>query len=261
MQAEQRVAIVSGGGRGIGAAAGHALAADGIAVALVARTEAEVETVAAEIRHKGGRAAAIVADIAKSGAASTVANEAARQLSRPCDILVNAAGTTGPIAELAELDPDDFRNVLDVNLVGALALAQAVLPAMRDRGSGRIVNVTSGLARRAQPGIGAYSASKAALMHLSAIMDAENGERGVRVFALEPGVVRSRMNEQLMSSGETAIGARVVRMLREMERAPGFVEPADSAQLIRLAASGRADDLAGKPFSIYDDEIRARLAA
>jgi NAD(P)-dependent dehydrogenase (short-subunit alcohol dehydrogenase family) len=261
VQTERMVAIVTGGGRGIGAAAARSLASDGIEVALVARSDAETRQVAAGIEDAGGSALALAADVSEDEAADTITRAVEEHFGRPCQVLVNAAGITGPVAELAELDLASFRRVIEINLIGALRLAQAALPAMEQKGWGRIVNVTSGLARRVQPGMGAYSATKVALSHLSQIMDAEARQHGVRVFALEPGVVRSRMSDQLRSLEPTGVRAGVVQMFRDIERGPGFVEAADSARLIHLAATGRADDLAGTAFSIYDPDIRARVAA
>jgi 3-oxoacyl-[acyl-carrier protein] reductase len=256
----ERVAIVTGGGRGIGRAAANALASDGIAVTLVARTESEVERAVADIRANGGAATAVVADVGDPNAAAKITAAAQERLGR-CEMLVNAAGITGPVGELGEIDPSGWRTVLDVNLTGAFELCRAVLPAMREHRWGRIVNLISGLAHRVQPGLGAYSASKAALLHLSRVMDAENQDHGVRVFALEPGVVRSRMNEQLMSMDETGVRASVVEMLHALEKDPGFVTAEESAELIRLAATGRADHLAGEACSIYDPTVRGRLFA
>jgi NAD(P)-dependent dehydrogenase (short-subunit alcohol dehydrogenase family) len=241
------VAIVTGGGRGIGAAAAQSLASDGIEVVLVARSRAETGQVAAGIEDAGGSVLALAADVSEDGAADKVTQAAEEHFGRPCQILINAAGITGPVTELAELDLASFRRVIEINLIGALRLGQAVLPAMKQKAWGRIVNVTSGLAHRVQPGLGAYSTAKAALSHLSQIMDAETREHGVRVFALEPGVVRSRMNDQLRSLEPTGIRAGVVQMLRDIERGPGLVEAADSARLIQLTATGQADDLAGTP--------------
>jgi NAD(P)-dependent dehydrogenase (short-subunit alcohol dehydrogenase family) len=255
------VAIVTGGGRGIGEATARTLACDGVAVAVVARTAVEVEGVAAGIREGGGQALALAADVSQTDSATAIAGATEAHFGRPCDILVNAAGITGPVVELAGLDMDSFRHAAEVNLLGALALSQAVLPSMQRNAWGRIVNVTSGLARRAQPGLGAYSTTKAALLHLSRIMDAEGRPHGVRVFALEPGVVRSSMNESLRSLEEVGVGAGVVQMLRDIERSPGFVDATESASLIRLAATGQADDLAGEAASIYDPDVRARIAA
>jgi len=233
MRAEQTVAIVTGGGRGIGAATAQSLASDGIEVVLVARSEAETSEVAAGIEGAGGGALALAADVSEDGAADMITRTAEEHFGRPCQILVNAAGTTGPVAELAELDLASFRRVIDINLTGGLHLAQAVLPAT----------------------------TKAALSQLSQVMDAETRHHGVRVFALEPGVVQTRMNDQMRSLEPTGVGAGVVQMLQDIERGPGLVEEADPARLIHLAATGRADDLAGTPFSIYDPSIRARITS
>jgi NAD(P)-dependent dehydrogenase (short-subunit alcohol dehydrogenase family) len=261
VRTERMVAIVTGGGRGIGAAAAERLASDGTEVVLVARTSAETEQVAAGIEEAGGSALALAADVTEEGAADMIIQAAEEHFGRPCQILVNAAGIIGPVTELAELDLASLRHVLEVNLAGALRLSQGVLPAMKQEAWGRIVNVTSGLARRVRPGMGAYSTAKAALSHLSQIMDAEVREHGVRVFALEPGIVRSRMTDQLRSLEPTGIRAGVVQMFQDIERDPGLVEAADSARLIHLVATGQADDLAGTAFSIYDPSIRPRITA
>jgi len=258
MAHDGRIAVVTGGGRGIGRAVAAALARDGLAVAVVARTEEDVEQTAAEIVGLGGRAAAIAGDVSDPESCGEIMSAIQEQLGGVCGILVNAAGVTGPVDELAAVDPADWQMVLDVNLTGALAMCRATIPAMCEQGWGRIVNVTSGLARRVQPGLGAYSVSKAALLHLSRVMDAENRERGVRVFAIEPGVVRTDMNAFLRSQEPTGVRASVIQMLDRMEADPGFVEPEESAALIRLAATGQADDLAGEAASIYDPAIRAR---
>jgi NAD(P)-dependent dehydrogenase (short-subunit alcohol dehydrogenase family) len=132
---------------------------------------------------------------------------------------------------------------------------------MRQRGVGRIVNLSSGLAHRVQPGLGAYSATKAALAHLSNAMDAENRAHGVRIFCIEPGVVRTEMNEVLLSQQPSGVRASVIDMLQRMQADPGYVDVAQSAQLVRLAATGQADDLAGQDCSIYEPAVRSRISA
>jgi len=256
-----QVAIVTGAGRGIGRAVAQELAARGAGVVLVARTEEHVQEAANEIRAAGGVASACAADVADPEAVSAVVEHAERELGQPCEILVNAAGVTGPVDELADIDPEAWRSTIDINLNGVFLMCRAVLPGMRDRGSGRIVNVSSGLGRRAQAGIGPYCASKAAVMHLSRVMDAEARGYGVRVFAIEPGVVRTDMNAFLTSQGTDGVRGAVAQMLRDMERDPGAVPVEESARLISLAATGQADDLAGEPCSIYDPAVRARVRA
>jgi NAD(P)-dependent dehydrogenase (short-subunit alcohol dehydrogenase family) len=150
-----------------------------------------------------------------------------------------------------------WQATLDVNLTGAFAMAREVLPAMKARGSGRIVNVISGLAHRAQPGLGAYCASKAALLHLTRVIDAEARDAGVRAFAFEPGLVMTQMNRSLLSLEPAGVCASVIAMLNRLQADPGFVDAEEPAQPIRLAATGQADDLAGEACSIYDPGVRA----
>jgi 3-oxoacyl-[acyl-carrier protein] reductase len=254
------VAIVTGAGRGIGRAVAGLLASEGATVALIARTDEQLQEAAAEIRTAGGTATPMAADVASPDGVAEIAGRIERELDGPCEILVNAAGITGPVDELADVDPEEWLGVVDINLNGAFLMCRAVLPAMRARRSGRIVNVTSGLARRVQPGLGPYSIAKAGLAQMSQVMDAESREHGVRVFAIEPGVVRTDMNEFLTSQATDGVRGSVVQMLRNLERDPGVVPVQESARLICLAATGGADDLAGEPCSIYDPAVRARLS-
>ena len=257
---DMRCAIVTGGGRGIGRASAEALAAAGIAVAVVARTGDQVAETAAGIERRGGLALPVTADLSRPGAAEEVAAAARECFGGACDILVNAAGIAGPVAELSDVGVADWQRVIDINLTAPFAMCRAVVPGMRSAGWGRVVNISSGYARRVQPGVGPYSASKAGLAHLSRVMDAECRHDGVRVFALEPGVVRTEMNSELRAQGHTRAGARVAEALRDIETGPGLVSAAESARLICLAATGEADDLAGEAVSIYEPAVRARSA-
>ncbi len=220
MSRQHGIAIVTGGGRGIGRAAAATLAADGIAVAVVARTEPEVRRTAAEINADGGRAAAVAGDLRNARGVEEIVAAAERQPGGPCGILVNAAGTTGPVGEVAELDVDSWQATLDVNLTAAFATCRVVLPGLKARGTGRIVNVISGLAHRPQPGLAAYCASKAALLRLTRVIDAETQDTGVRAFAIEPGLVSTDMSQSLLTMEPSGVRASVIDMLNRLKPIP-----------------------------------------
>ena len=118
------------------------------------------------------------------------------------DLLVNNAGLAGPIGPTWETDPDDWWRCLEVNLRGPMLCSRAVLPGMIARGGGRIVNVASGAGTFAIPYLGAYVTSKTALIRFTEILALETGQHGVKVFAIEPGTVRTAMAEYALESEE-----------------------------------------------------------
>ncbi len=174
-------AVVTGASRGIGLAVARRFRAEGASVALIARGEAELRAVAAEI---GG--IALPADIADHGAVQRLVVEIGEALGGAApDILVNAAGTFA-LAPLAETDPVVFDQILAVNLRGPFLLARAFLPGMLARGSGDLVTIGSVAGRHAFPHNGAYSASKFGVRGLHAVLDAELRGSGVRATLVEP---------------------------------------------------------------------------
>src|SRR5262249_43251371 len=118
------------------------------------------------------------------------------------DLLVNNAGVGGPVGPLAEADPDAWWRCLEVNLRGPLLCSRAVLPGMLARRRGRLVNVASGAGPRAIPNLSAYVTGKAALIRLTENLAAEVKQYGVRVFAVQPGTVRTAMAEAVLNSAE-----------------------------------------------------------
>src|SRR5690606_20998343 len=139
-----QVAIITGGSRGIGAAAGTLLAAAGAAVVLTARNEQQVEATAARLRDQGARAIGVPADVADPGQVEEVVEAALDQFHR-VDILVNNAGVIWPLEEVVETDPDEWAYSIQVNLLGPFFMTHNVLPLMVDQQYGRILNISSGL--------------------------------------------------------------------------------------------------------------------
>ena len=192
-----KVAIVTGGGRGIGRAIGSRFASEGASVLLTSRTGNELEEALAGISATGGIAAAVAADVRREKDCERIVREA-RDRFGPIDILVNNAGIFGPVRPLEELGPLEFDEVLAINLRGPFLLTRLVLPEMYERRSGVILNISSIGAKLAYPWNGAYGTSKAGLLGLTRTVAAEAARHGVRVNAICPGpVTETRMSREL----------------------------------------------------------------
>ena len=238
------VAVVTGGGRGVGRAIARSLGQAGASVAVVARTPSDVEATAAMLAEGGGQAVGIRADVTDEASVDTAMTEVARSFG-PVTILVNCAGTCGAIGPLWEIEPDDWRRDVDASLLGTFLCARAVLPAMVARRSGRVINVSSYAAIRATPCIAAYGAAKAALVHLTNTLAAETAPFGVSVFAMTPGRVRTAMTEYML---ESQTGKQWSIM------PTGEWLPAERAGALAVVlSSGRADALSGRFIHVLDD--------
>lgn len=187
-----QTALVTGSTRGIGLALAKALAAAGARVAVNGRTAEAVEAVVAGI--EGGVAAPF--DVTDE-AAVTRAVEALG----PVDVLVNNTGITIR-RSLVDLESDEWRHMLDVNLTGAFLVSRAVVPGMIERRRGKIVNVCSVLSELARPTTGAYAATKGALKMLTRSMCAEWAQYGIQANGIAPGYVRTDLNEALQTDAE-----------------------------------------------------------
>ncbi len=186
-----RVALVTGGGRGIGRAIAEAFAEEGLAIAVAARTASQVEETAAAIRRHGSRALALTLDVTDADAIARVVAEVTTSLG-PVDVLVNNAGVA-EAAPLARTDLALWQRHLGVNVTGPFLLTRQVLPGMLERGWGRVINVASLAGLLGAPYVSAYTASKHALVGLTRALAAEVGAKGVTVNAICPGYVATDM--------------------------------------------------------------------
>jgi 3-oxoacyl-[acyl-carrier protein] reductase len=183
-----QVALITGGGRGIGAETAKLLAQQGATVALVARTQAQLEATAAQIRDAGGKAFWFAADVADEGALRE-AVQGALSIKGGIDILVNNAGFIQAFGPIASSDPDDWWRTLEGNLKGMYLTTRLALPSMLEQGRGQILNVLSVAGARAFAGLSAYSCAKAAGLMFTRILAKEVRKQGVRVMAILPGAV------------------------------------------------------------------------
>jgi len=238
-----RVAVVTGGSSGIGAAMALALARAGAQVVLVARDASRLESAADSMRAAGDEAGWVSADLASRSALERAAAEAAAVFGPP-DILVNCAGVNlrPPLASLSEQDWD---LTMAVNLTAPFLLGQRFGPPMAERGWGRIINVTSQQAQRAFGRSGAYGASKGGLAALTRSQSEAWAARGVCCNSVCPGFVATRLNAAVASDPE-----RVAAMAaRTMVGRNG--QPADFAGVAVFLASRASDYVTGQ--TIYVD--------
>ena len=196
---ENRVALVTGSGRGIGRAIARLFANEGATVFLTARTEIELSATAAEINSAthNRQAAFVIADLTQEADCTRVAAAAREKFGR-IDILINNAGHYGPVVPVEEYPLAEFDRVIAVHLRAAFLLSKLALPEMYDRGSGVILNISSLSAKSAFGWGSAYAAAKAGLLGLTRVTAAEAARKGVRVNALCPGpVTETVMSKEL----------------------------------------------------------------
>jgi NAD(P)-dependent dehydrogenase (short-subunit alcohol dehydrogenase family) len=224
-----RVALVTGGGRGIGRNVAIELAGAGMKVAVSARSKDEIEETAAEV---GGMA--IQCDVSDRAQVERMVAETEEKLG-PIDLLVANAGTAPDEDKAWEMEPSDWWRTFEVNVLGVYLCCRAVIPGMLERGSGRIVNVASGAAYLPGSSSTAYSASKAAVHRFSETLANQLAGR-IPVFSISPGLVRTRMTDEF---GDNA----------------PWTPPELAPRLVHALASGRFDALAGRYLHAEHDEI------
>ncbi|WP_018182943.1 SDR family NAD(P)-dependent oxidoreductase [Kaistia granuli] len=244
---EGEIALVTGAKGGIGAATAIALAEAGATVVVTARKLADAELTTA--RCAQGRAIAVACDVSDAASVEAAVKEATARIGAPT-LLVNNAGTVQPIGLLHETDPAAWASSVNANLVGAVDVIRAVLPAMLARGRGTIVNLSSGAAHRPLEGWSAYCAGKAGLAMVTQSVALEYGARGIRVFGFSPGVVDTDMQGEIRASGINPVS----KLPRENLAGTG-----DPARAIVYLGTASADDLAGREIDIRDTNFRARV--
>jgi NAD(P)-dependent dehydrogenase (short-subunit alcohol dehydrogenase family) len=243
-----QVALVTGGGSGIGRAIAQALAQAGAVVVVVARTQEHLAETVALIQEAGGQAIAMTADVTDPSAIAAVVR-AAEQQAGPVALLVNNAGVFMGIGPLWEVDLDAWWQNLEVNVRGILVCARAVLPGMVARRRGRIINLSSVSVNGGLPYMTGYAISKAAALRLTEKLAQELRDHNVQVFALDPGLVYTPMADQLIQS---AAGQRWLPMSQGMWEA-GAVPPEQAGAAAVFLASAQGDQLSGRYLRVADD--------
>ncbi len=194
-----KVALITGGSRGIGKATALGFARAGADVAIASRKLPDLESVAAEIRGLGKKALPVTAHIAKLEEISNLVQIVKKEFGR-IDILVNNAGTSPALSGLIDIEERLWDSIMNLNLKGLVFLSQAVARIMKAHDGGRIINVASMDAFRHEPNIGVYSISKAAVVQATKIMAEEWAKYNIRVNAIAPGHIHTRLGDSVFEA-------------------------------------------------------------
>lgn len=229
MKLDGKVALVTGGGSGIGAAVARAFAAEGAKVVICGRRPSALAGTCEQIEQAGGRAAAIPADLTRADEIERLINTISGRFSR-LDVLVNNAGVLGAHAQIAEYPDQEWDAVIAANLTAVFHLTKAALPIM-SRG-GAIINVSSGVGRVGRAGWGAYCVSKFGVEGLTQVLAEELRERQIRVNAVNPGGTRTAMRAAAYPYEDPAT----------------LSTPDDVAPIFVFLASKESDGVTGRSF-------------
>ncbi|ELY50591.1 SDR family oxidoreductase [Natronococcus jeotgali] len=238
---DDRVALVTGASSGIGAATARELADAGASVALAARREDRLESLADEIETAGGEALVVPTDVTEEPQVREMIDTTVAELGG-LDVLVNNAGVM-LLEPVATADPDDWQQMLDLNVQAVMVASQAALAVMREQGAGDIVNLSSVAGRKAYAGSSGYNASKFGVTAFSEALREEVADSDIRVTTVEPGVVDTELPEHIPDEEQK-------EMIDEMLEGVTPLEPEDVARSIRFAV--------GQPTRVDINELLIR---
>jgi NAD(P)-dependent dehydrogenase (short-subunit alcohol dehydrogenase family) len=251
MKLNGQTVVITGAGRGIGETVAHAFAQSGANLALLARTHHEVDRVARQTAERGVTSIALAGDVSKRPDIHRLVAATVERFGR-IDVLINAAGVYGPIGPFVGIDLDQWTAAIEINLMGAVFAIHAVLPHMLAQRKGVIINFSGGGAVQPLPRFSAYGTSKAAVVRLTETLAEEVKESGVRINAIAPGAVNTRLLDQVLAAGESAGTAFYAKALEQKEN--GGTPPERAAELAVFLASSLGQGVTGRLISaVWDD--------
>ena len=253
MRLKDKVALITGAGRGIGQAIALAYASEGARLALAARSLDQLEETAGRATALGAQTSIIRVDVTSQDEVEAMAAETLRRFGR-IDVLVNNAGIVGPIGALEDNDVESWVRTIQVNLVGTYLCCRSVIPIMADGGGGRIINLSGSGSTSAPHYLSAYGSSKAAIIRLTEILSLELADKNIQVNALGPGSIHTGMWEEI-TDGAQAAGEIELYEFGLQVTGGGGASIERAAELAVWLASDAADGLSGRLIHAVADDF------
>jgi NAD(P)-dependent dehydrogenase (short-subunit alcohol dehydrogenase family) len=254
MKLKDKVAIITGGGRGLGRSVALAFGREGAKVALAARTKEQIEHVAEELRSIRKSVIAIPTDVSDEDQVNHLVNKTLEAYGT-IDILVNNAGARGPIGPIHKISLEEWEQTLRINLTATFLCSKAVLPVMLEKREGKIINIATTMTPR--PNLTPYMVAKAGVSHFTKQLSREVKEFNIQVNAIHPGVMDTRMQKELREAGTEVVGTDMF----ERMKAEGILHsPDEPAQLVLFLATKAADGITGEFLSFDDKEVKYLIA-
>jgi len=249
---QDRVAVITGGSRGIGKEIALSFAREGCGVVLIARDRKALESTAAFIRQgTGGQAAVFPLDITERESVETMVHDVTARFGR-IDVLVNAAAIVEPIGPFHACDAGEWERTITVNLFGTYRVSRAVIPVMIERKYGTILNFSGGGAFGARPRFSAYSVSKAGVARLTDAMALELREFGIAVNCISPGQVNTDMFDAMVAAGPEKVGTQGWAEFQKRKESGGDpIEDVGRLALFLVSEEGRK--ITGRMISVRWD--------
>jgi NAD(P)-dependent dehydrogenase (short-subunit alcohol dehydrogenase family) len=250
MRLKDKVAVITGAGRGIGKAIAIGFAREGASVVIADRSKDDAQDTVRGIVADGGVALTVQTDVSSPESVSSLFQTAVCQFGT-IDILVNCAGIQGPIGPLHEIDTDGWVRTIQTNLIGTFLCTKIVLPVMIGKKSGKIITFSGGGAVSPRPRFTAYATSKAAVVRFTETLAEEVGEFNIQVNAIAPGAVNTGMVDEIIQAGEKAGQQEFVEAQKRLQL--GGASPDKAVELALFLASEESNGITGKLISAVWD--------
>jgi NAD(P)-dependent dehydrogenase (short-subunit alcohol dehydrogenase family) len=251
MKLKNKVAVITGGGRGLGRAAALAMAREGARITIMSRSLSDLNAVRDKIEAAGGKTLIVEGDVSKEDDVTRLASQTTAHFGG-IDILLNNAAVIGPARFLEDANPGAWEKTIAINLHGAFYCTHTMVPIMTRQGGGKIISIISGLGQRPYPRFCAYSVSKAGIIQLTRSLSEELKEMNIQVNAIDPGVMDTAMQKEVRALGAETLGSSVYHHFLENKDKGLLKDPAEVAGLAVFLASPEADHLTGHYGTLSD---------